>query len=145
MSRIVSEVNMPKLSGCFGFSRRAPRSATVASSIACGDLRDVARLDGQRQRAARSEHHLELAERDDRELVLRLAEQRAALRADADDAEVHAFDLDDLVERIDVAPNSRSAVCQPITVTGRARVDFGRAHQPAALGVEAREVDVVRR
>ena len=42
------------------------------------------------------------AERDDRELVLRLAEQRAALRADADDAEVDALDLDDLVERIGV-------------------------------------------
>ena len=37
-----------------------------------------------------------------RELVLRLAEQRALLRADAHDLEVHAFDLDDLVERIDV-------------------------------------------
>ena len=41
------------------------------------------------------------------------------LRADADDAEVHAFDLDDLVERIDVDPNRRSAVCQPSTATGR--------------------------
>ena len=36
MSRIVSDVKMPKLSACFGFSRRATRSATVASSIACG-------------------------------------------------------------------------------------------------------------
>ena len=35
------------------------------------------------------------------ELVLRLAEDRPALRADADDAEVHALDLDDLVDRID--------------------------------------------
>ena len=34
MSRIVSDVNRPKLSGCFGFSRRALRRATVASSIA---------------------------------------------------------------------------------------------------------------
>ena len=59
-------------------------------------------LTRQRQRAPRAEHHLELPERDDRELVLRLAEQRAALGADADDAEVDAFDLDDLVERIDV-------------------------------------------
>ena len=43
------------------------------------------------------------------------------------------------------APNSRSAVCQPMTATGRLRLDFGRAHQPAALGVEAREVDVLGR
>ena len=145
MSRIVSDVNMPKLSGCFGFSRRAMRSAIVASSIACGDLRDVARLDGQRQLAARSEHHLELAERDHRELVLRLAEQRPALRAHADDAEVHAFDLDDLVERIDVGAEQPVGGL-PADDGDRPRaLDFGRAHQPAALGVEAREVDVVRR
>ena len=34
MSRIVSDVKMPKLSFCFGFSRRAVRSATIASSMA---------------------------------------------------------------------------------------------------------------
>ena len=102
MSRIVSEVNMPKLSGCFGFSRRAIAQRHRRLVHRLRDLREVARLDRQRQLTPRSEHLLELAERDDRELVLRLAEQRALLRADADDAEVHAFDLDDLVERIDV-------------------------------------------
>ncbi len=34
MPRIVSDVYMPKLSGCFGLRRRAPRRATVASSCA---------------------------------------------------------------------------------------------------------------
>ena len=43
------------------------------------------------------------------------------------------------------APNSRSAVSQPSDGDRPLRVDFGRAHQPAALGVEAREVDVVAR
>ena len=36
MSRIVSAVNTPKLSPCLGLSRREIRSASVASSIACG-------------------------------------------------------------------------------------------------------------
>ena len=93
---------MPKLSGCLGFSRRALRSAIVASSMAgaiCDRSRGFTDID---EPPPRAEHHLKLAERDDRELVLRLAEQRAALGADADDAEMHAFDLDHLVERIDV-------------------------------------------
>ena len=72
----VSDVNMPKLSGCFGFRRRAPRSATVASSwprTICATSRG---LTVSVERAARAEEHLELPERDERELVLRLAEQR---------------------------------------------------------------------
>ena len=47
------------------------------------------------------------------------------------------------VERVDSRPNSRSAVSQPMTATGGAAVHFGRAHQPAALGVEVGEVDVL--
>ena len=39
---------------------------------------------------------------DERELVLRLAEDGAPLRADAHHTEMDAFDLDRLVERIDV-------------------------------------------
>ena len=35
MPSSVSEVSMPKLSGSLGLSRRATRSATVASSMAC--------------------------------------------------------------------------------------------------------------
>ena len=74
-----------------------------------------------------------------------LAEQRAALGADADDAEVDAFDLDRLVDRIDVGAEQPVGGL-PADHDHRPRaVDFGRAHQPAALGVEAREVDVVRR
>ena len=58
--------------------------------MSCRDCRDA-------------EHALERAERHDRELVLRLAEDRALLGRDADDAEVDAGDRDHLVERIDRA------------------------------------------
>ena len=44
------------------------------------ELRDVLRLDRQRQLPARAENHLELAERDDGERVLRAAQKTAALR-----------------------------------------------------------------
>ena len=77
-------------------ARRSPRPSPAAI---CARSRGLTVSDSDRRDA---EQHLELAERNDRELVLRLAEQRALLRADADDAEVHALDLDDLVERIDV-------------------------------------------
>ena len=76
------------------------------------------------QRPARSEDHLELAERDDGELVLRLAEERSALRAHADDAEVDAFDLDDLVERIDLGAE------QPIGRLPAEHGDRARACRP---------------
>ena len=99
-------------------------------------------MKASRQRASRAEDVLKGAERDDCELVLRLAERGAALGADAHHAEMHPLDLNHLVDWIDVAAE------QPI---GRApaehahrarRVDFHRAHQPSALGVEVRKVDV---
>src|SRR5205814_5110044 len=62
---------------------------------------ELARLHADRQLPARPEDGLELRQRDDRELVLRSPEDRAALRAHPDDAEMHALDLDDLLQRID--------------------------------------------
>ena len=67
------------------------------------------------------------------------------LLADADDAEVHAFDLDDLVERIDVGAEQPIGGLPAEHGDRPAAVDFGRAHQPAAFGVVAGEVDVARR
>src|SRR5712691_533615 len=109
------------------------------------DLGDLVRLHRQRDPRPRSEHHLKPEKRNHRELVLRLAEQRAALRADADDAEMHPFDLNDLVERIDV-PAEQPIRGLPAEHDDRARgLDFRRAHQPPHLRIEAGEVDVVAR
>ena len=82
---------------------------------------------------------LERAERDDRELVLRLPEGATLLLADADDAEVEPSDLDHLVERIDGA---EQAVGDLPAEDGHraAAIDLDRADQPAALGVEGGEV-----
>ena len=83
---------MPKLSGSAGFSRRATRSATVASSMAASSTSATGRLDQQLQRLSRAEQPHVGAERDDREAVLRVAERRPLLLADADDAELDAGD-----------------------------------------------------
>jgi hypothetical protein len=92
MSRIVSAVKIPKFSFCFGFNRLAVRSAIVASSIAAlisGRSRGL--TPGSTSAADRRSS--ELAERNHRELVLRLAEQRTALGADPEHAEMDALDL----------------------------------------------------
>src|SRR5262249_34285105 len=65
-------------------------------------LRHVVRLHRQLERPPGTEQHVELAERNDRERVLRLAEHRPFFLADADDPKVHALDLYDLVDRVDV-------------------------------------------
>ena len=110
------------------------------------DLVEIARLHRHRQLPARAEDLLKLPERNDGELVLRLAEQRAAPGADADDAEMHALDLDDLVERIDIRSEQPFGVSgRRARPTGRGDVDFGRADQPSALGVVVGEIDVFRR
>ena len=62
--------------------------------------RGIARLDHQLERSARAEQLLEAAERNDHELVERVAEGRALLRADAEHAKVDAGDADDFVDRI---------------------------------------------
>ena len=55
MPRIVSEVNMPKLSGSLGRSRRSMRSATVASSIAARVTSGVFGLTVSERPTARAE------------------------------------------------------------------------------------------
>ena len=95
-----SDVSIPKLSGFPGLSRRWMRIATVASSMATRHELGRLGLDQELHAEPRAEHLLELAERDDRELVLGLAEHRALLLADADDPEVLALDRDDLVDRV---------------------------------------------
>ena len=103
MSRIVSDVKMPKLSVCFGFRRRALRSATVASSIAAAICETSLRLDRHRQLRGASRTSSGTARAGSpRTRPASWPRTRAALGADADDAEVHAFDLNDLLERIDV-------------------------------------------
>ena len=66
-----------------------------------GQLSDVSRLDGDRQLQPRPEKDLELAERDHGEVVLRPPQEGASLRADANHPEMDAFDLNQLVQRID--------------------------------------------
>jgi hypothetical protein len=92
----------------------------------------------------RSEQRLKLSQRNDGEFVLRAAQSGPALGADADDAEVDALDLDELVEGIEIAEQAVGRL--PTDHRDRTvRVDLGRAHQPAAFGVETGEVDVFRR
>ena len=63
----------------------------------------MTRFHHQRQRLARAEQLHVAAERDHGESVHRCAEHSALSLADADDAEVHALDLDGVIERIDFA------------------------------------------
>jgi hypothetical protein len=109
------------------------------------DERDVARPDRERQRPARPEHHLELTERNHGELVLRLAQQRAPFGAHADDPEMYALDLDSLLQRVDIRSKQPIGRLPPDDGDRPCAVDFDRAHQAAALGVEAGEIDVLRR
>src|SRR5207244_3586389 len=104
-----------------------------------------ARLHGDVQRTARSEQHLELDERNERELILRPSEERSFLRADADDTEVGPLDLYDLVQRIDFGAEEPVGRLPPDYGDRARRLDFGRRHETAALGAEARETGVIRR
>ena len=133
---------MPKLSGSVGFSRRATRSATVASSMAASSTSGLDGFDQQRQRLSRAEQPHVGAERDDGEAVLRLPERRAPLLADADDAELDAGNADGLVERIRLPEQAVGDV--PADDGDRpAALDLRRRHHPALLGVEVREVRVL--
>ena len=115
MASSVSDVNIPKLSRSFGL--QPALDPQRHRRIVHGRLDQVgrARLDEQLDVRARAEHLLEHAERNDRELVLRLAEDRALLLADADDAEVQPADPDDLVDGLELAE-------QPL---GRLRAEHG--------------------
>ncbi len=107
------------------------------------DQRDVARLHRDRQPGPRAEDHLKLAERDDRELILRLPEERAALGAHADDAEVDAFELDHLVQWIEVGAKQPIGGPPAEHDHRTCGVDFRGAHEPSAFRVEAREFHVL--
>jgi hypothetical protein len=106
------------------------------------NLFEVSRLDRHRQLAPRAEHLLKLPQRNDRELVHRLAERLSSPGADADDAEMESLDLDDFVDRIDIRPEQPFGELR--ADHGRAPVhgDFRGADEPPSLGVVAREIDV---
>ena len=104
--------------------------------------RRVSRLDEQRQRLPRTEDFLVDAERNDRERVERVPEDAALFRADADDAEMHALNLNDLVDRVDFAKQAIGDI-GPEQRHRPVALDLNRAHHPAALGVERGEVQVV--
>src|SRR6185312_15747102 len=81
---------------------------------------------------------LELSEWNHRERILRAAQKRSTLGADADNPEVNALDLDRLLERIRGAEQPVGDF--PPHDGHRARVfNLDRAHQASALGVEHRE------
>src|SRR4029453_1880524 len=102
------------------------------------DLFQGARLDGNRQLAAATVDDLELAERDDDEVVLRLAQERSALLAHADDAEVNALNLEILLEGVYAA--EETGADPPADDDDRTRaIDFRWAHETTALGVKRRE------
>ena len=142
MSRNVSDVNMPKLSGCCGFRRRALLQRHRGFVLRLRDLGKIARLHGERQLRREPNIIWNWLQRDDPELVLRLAEEGTALRAHADHVEVHAFDLDGLANRIDARAEQAVGRLPPDHGDRPRRLDLGRAHQSPALGVEAGEVDV---
>jgi hypothetical protein len=98
--RNVSEVKMPKLSRSPGLEPplHAQRHGGVVHRRLL--LLGRARLHHQLQRLARAVDLLEVDERHDDEGVLRVAEERPLLLADADHAERHALDPDDLFERV---------------------------------------------
>jgi hypothetical protein len=112
------------------------------SSIVRFNLFEVSRLDRHRQLPPRAEHLLKLPQRNDRELVHRLAERLSSPGADADDAEMESLDLDDFVDWIDIRPEQPFGELR--ADHGRAPVhgDFRGADEPPSLGVVAREIDV---
>ena len=93
---------MPKLSFCFGFSPRWTRIATRVSSIATFVSDGVVGLTVSWSDCRAAEEVAQRADRDDRVLVLVVAEERALLLRDAHDAEVDAADADFLVDRVDL-------------------------------------------
>ena len=109
-------------------------------------LRDVGgpRLDQQLQVRPLAEPLLEFAERDDREVVLRVAEERPLFLADAHDPEVQSRELDDLVERIFASEQ----LVRDVPADQRHRhvpFDLVGADESAALRVERREEEIVPR
>ena len=124
-----------------------PRNSQRNRRIVDGrrNLRQVARLHRHRELPARAEHLLELPERNDGELILRLAQQRSTLRADADHAEVHALNLNRFLERFDVGAEQPFGRLRANHRNRPGEIHFGGAHEAAALGIVVGEVDVLRR
>ena len=104
MPSSVSEENIPKLSGSLrpqpALDPHRHRGVVHGRSNELRRLRPDQQLQAER---AGAEHLAEGAERDDGEVVLRVAEGGSLLLADADDAVVQRADLDHLVERVDRA------------------------------------------
>ena len=119
MSRIVSDVKMPKLSGCFGLSRRAPRSATVASSIAAfmsATSRGLTVIDSWR-RDPNSIWNWPSGITANSSCDWPSTEPRLALTPTTRKWTPSIWMI---LSSGSASPNSRSAVPQPMTVTGRA-------------------------
>ena len=101
------------------------------------------RLDDQLQAEhPRAEHLLEVAERDDREVVLRIAERGPLLLVTPTTRKCMRADRDRLVDRID-RPEQLVGDVPADDGHRPARGDFDRADQPPALDVVGGEVDVV--
>ena len=81
-------VRLASAAAAAAIAQRHASSSSIAVCTSDGSRRPH----GELQRLARAEDPLERAERNHRELVLRLAEDRSLLRRDADDPEVDAAD-----------------------------------------------------
>jgi hypothetical protein len=111
---------MPKLSVSRGRRCRFTRSATRAASIAGSTSSGCTGLTVISSERREPEQPLERTERDQDELVLRVAEDRPLLLADAEHDEVHPVDLDGPVNRV-AALEQLVGGLQPSTATLRAR------------------------
>ena len=94
----VSDVNSPKLSVSFGRSPRSTRSATRARSIASSSSAGSVGFTVSSSERRVPNICSDLPEGNQDEVVLRVAEQRALLLVHADDTEVLAADVDQLVD-----------------------------------------------
>ena len=137
-----SEATMAKSSCSPGAEMAGDAQGDARLVLGGGHLGGLPRLDHQCQRLTRAEQLLVTAERDDHELVERVAEEGALLGADADDAERHPRDLDELVERI-LGPEQPIGHLPADQRDRAVALHLDRAHHPAALGVEGRELQVV--
>ena len=99
----VSELTMPKLSGCLGRRRRSMRRATVDFvHRGCCSCR-VDRTHGELKRLPRAEEALKRRERNDRVSSCDWPKIDLSLRPDADDPKVRSGERDLLADGIDGA------------------------------------------
>ena len=132
MLRSVSDEITPKLSGCFGRRRRRERAAPRSSRPWPSATSDGSRRPhGELQRLPGAEYPLKRIERNHRELVLRVAENRPPLRGDAQDLEADAVNRQRPCRTGSSMPKSLSATSYPSTVTCRPASNSAVVGHPA--------------